>query len=79
MRVPRKAPPAGPARWRAVLLATLLVPGLAGAHDLIAASGFDEPAEGPYNRDEAARFLIQATFGPTRAEIDRLAAIGYHA
>jgi uncharacterized protein (DUF1800 family) len=62
-----------------VLLATLLVPGLAGAHDLIAASGFDEPAEGPYNRDEAARFLIQATFGPTRAEIDRLAAIGYHA
>lgn len=53
--------------------------GPALAHDLISAGGFDEPAEGPHNRDEAARFLLQATYGPTRAEIDRLARIGYHA
>ncbi len=33
--------------------------------------------EKPATRDEAARFLTQATFGPTDADIDRLMAIGY--
>ena len=33
----------------------------------------------PANRNEAARFLAQATFGPTDADIDRLMAIGYSA
>lgn len=33
----------------------------------------------PPSRDEAARFLTQATFGPTEAEVDRLMAIGYRA
>jgi uncharacterized protein (DUF1800 family) len=33
----------------------------------------------PANRNEAARFLAQATFGPTDAEIDRLMSIGYSA
>ncbi len=42
-------------------------------------SGFDEPAEGPYSKAQAARFLTQATFGPTLPEIDRLARIGYDA
>jgi uncharacterized protein (DUF1800 family) len=35
------------------------------------------PAETPSSRDAAARFLTQATFGPTEADIDRLMAIGY--
>ncbi len=36
-------------------------------------------AEMPASRDAAARFLTQATFGPTEAEIDRVMAIGYGA
>jgi uncharacterized protein (DUF1800 family) len=33
----------------------------------------------PANRNEAARFLSQATFGPTDADIDNLMTIGYSA
>ncbi|KGM40977.1 hypothetical protein JY96_15505 [Aquabacterium sp. NJ1] len=33
----------------------------------------------PGSRQEAARFLTQATFGPTEADIDHLMAIGYEA
>lgn len=33
----------------------------------------------PQTRQEAARFLTQATFGPTQPEIDRLMEIGYQA
>ncbi len=33
----------------------------------------------PATRNEAARFLAQATFGPTDADIDRLMTIGYSA
>lgn len=33
----------------------------------------------PASRQEAARFLTQATFGPTEAEVDHLMAIGYEA
>lgn len=36
-------------------------------------------AEKPASRAEAARFLTQATFGPTDAAIDRVMAIGYSA
>jgi len=36
-------------------------------------------AEKPASRAEAARFLTQATFGPTDADIDRVMAIGYSA
>jgi len=35
--------------------------------------------EKPLTRDEAARFLAQATFGPVDADIDRLMDIGYAA
>lgn len=35
--------------------------------------------EKPATRAEAARFLTQATFGPTEADIDQLMAIGYAA
>lgn len=35
--------------------------------------------EKPTTRSEAARFLTQATFGPTDADIDRVMAVGYAA
>lgn len=60
-------------------LAGLLFTGIAGAGDLLFTASFDESPEGPYNDYEAARFLTQATFGPTRAEITRLRQIGYNA
>lgn len=70
-------------RRHAVGIAALTLAGLmtfqASAADLIFATGMDEPVEGPWNRDESARFLIQATYGPTRSEVDRLAQIGYNA
>lgn len=47
------------------------------AQDAIFASGF-EPF-GPANDAQAARFLTQATFGPNRAEIANLRAIGFDA
>ena len=37
------------------------------------------PPEMPASRAEAARFLTQASFGPTDADIDRVMAIGYAA
>lgn len=49
------------------------------AGDWIFQARFDEPAEGPYNPREASRFLTQASFGPTLAEIDRVGRIGYNA
>ena len=36
-------------------------------------------AEKPATRQEAARFLTQATFGPTATEIDRVMSVGYAA
>lgn len=45
---------------------------------LMAAAGAT-PALVPTTRQEAARFLTQATFGPTEAEVDHLMAIGYEA
>ena len=41
--------------------------------------GFDGVSAGPANDADAARFLAQATFGPTDAEIANLRAIGYSA
>jgi uncharacterized protein (DUF1800 family) len=37
------------------------------------------PGDAPASREEAARFLTQATFGPTEAEIARVTALGYRA
>src|ERR1043165_6062838 len=34
---------------------------------------------GPFNDGDAARFLAQATFGPTDADIAHLRAVGYQA
>jgi len=44
---------------------------------LIFRGGFDNVADAPASDAQAARFLTQATFGPTRAEIARLRGIGY--
>lgn len=58
----------------------LLTPAPAAiAADLLFVATFDEPAEGPYNVNEASRFLMQSTYGPTLPEIERLARIGYNA
>ncbi len=64
----------------AVLMAALAACGGAGGSG---ADGTGAPAEGkvalPPSRADAARFLTQATFGPTEAETDRVMAIGYSA
>lgn len=39
----------------------------------------ETPAEVPASRQDAARFLTQATFGPTDTDIDRLMSVGYAA
>jgi len=41
------------------------------------AGGFDDRPAAPANDAEAARFLTQATFGPTMTEINELKSIGY--
>ncbi|MEO5624480.1 MAG: DUF1800 family protein, partial [Dokdonella sp.] len=46
--------------------------------DFMLYDGFDGSA-GPYRDSDAARFLAQATFGPTDASITHLRAIGYQA
>ncbi|MBL0164149.1 MAG: DUF1800 domain-containing protein [Xanthomonadales bacterium] len=51
----------------------------AWAGDHVFDSGFDDHAEGPHSDAAAARFLTQATFGPSLAEISRLRRIGYNA
>ncbi len=51
----------------------------ADTHDLLFAYGFDPAADAPASANEAARFLTQATFGPTPADIARLTALGYDA
>lgn len=52
---------------------------LAGAtvHDQLFRGSFDIPADQPANTAAAARFLTQATFGPTQADIAYLMAQGY--
>ncbi len=60
-----------------VIMALSGAPASAGDH--LFDSGFNEMPEGPRSDAEAARFLTQATFGPTLAEIRRLRAIGYNA
>ena len=43
------------------------------------AGNFENLNEGPQNDAEAARFLTQATFGPTQTEIGELKSLGYNA
>ena len=46
-------------------------------HDPLFSSSFELPMDLPSSDAEAARFLTQATFGPTLAEVARLRVIGY--
>ena len=65
-----------------VLLAVLAAcGGGSGSSSDSSGGGGTPPAqvEKPAARAEAARFLTQATFGPTDADIDRVMAIGYSA
>ena len=65
---------------RLALAATILAfAGTAWAGDHVFDSGFEDHAEGPWSDAEAARFLTQATFGPSFAEISRLRRLGYNA
>ena len=54
---------------------------LAQSHkpDAMLHDGFDGTAAGPANDADASRFLAQATFGPTDADIAHLRAVGYQA
>lgn len=45
--------------------------------DAMLAHGFEGAADGPRNDAAAARFLTQATFGPTLDDIAHLRAVGY--
>jgi uncharacterized protein (DUF1800 family) len=65
---------------RALLLAALTVSSVhAAEYALIYRGDFEtlSAAEAPSNDAQAARFLTQASFGPTRTEIARLRQIGY--
>ncbi|SFN46341.1 DUF1800 domain-containing protein [Dokdonella immobilis] len=70
--------------YRTFLLGLVVCAGLLGVrdahallHDPIFGASFEAPTDLPANDAEAARFLTQATYGPTVAEIARLRAIGY--
>jgi len=64
----------------AVLLAVLAAcGGGSGSSSGSEVDGATAQAEKPASRAEAARFLTQATFGPTDAEIDRVMTVGYSA
>jgi len=58
-------------------LASVTLTAHASVHDHVFANGFQPPPDAPASADDAARFLTQATFGPTAADIARLMAIGY--
>ena len=79
-------------RWLPATLGALLLAACGGAQNdnsTSAAAPADRPralaakavaaTDLPVSRAEAARFLTQATFGPTSAEIDSLMALGYAA
>ena len=69
---------------RFCLLAVVVCAGFVGVrdahallHEPIFGSSFESPTDLPASDAEAARFLTQATYGPTLAEIARLRTIGY--
>ena len=62
-----------------LMLTSVLNLAQAQTGDLFLHGSFENFNTAPRNDSEAARFLTQATFGPTRAEIARLRQIGYSA
>jgi uncharacterized protein (DUF1800 family) len=67
------------ARWCVAICASLIFTPATQAltHDPLFGSSFESPTDLPASDAEAARFLTQATYGPTVAEIARLRTIGY--
>jgi uncharacterized protein (DUF1800 family) len=61
----------------AVTLAAASPLATASVHDHIFGNHFDPIADLPANSNEAARFLTQATFGPTSADISKVMHLGY--
>ncbi|HJU38555.1 MAG TPA: DUF1800 family protein [Tahibacter sp.] len=53
--------------------------GLSHRPDAMLRQGFEAASAGPFTDAEAARFLAQATFGPTLADIAHLRQVGYDA
>ncbi len=71
-------------RLACALMLTALLAACGGGGDSAPAPVAPAPppapvVEKPATRAEAARFLTQATFGPTDAEVDRVMAVGYAA
>ena len=67
-----------------VLCSSLLLAACGGgggdsAGESVSGDGAQAVTELPASREQAARFLTQASFGPTEADIDRVLAIGYGA
>ncbi len=56
---------------------TITSPLFARTHDHLFANPFDTPPDAPASDAEAARFLTQATFGPTQTDIAWVRAVGY--
>jgi uncharacterized protein (DUF1800 family) len=77
------------ARWRALRLISFVggltlasagsAQSLSHAPDPLFHDGYEGIVAGPFNDSDASRFLAQATFGPTDADIAHLRAIGYQA
>lgn len=61
----------------ALVLVAAASPAHARVYDHLFANGFEVPADAPASDADAARFLTQATFGPSVTSIARLRAIGY--
>lgn len=58
-------------------MAHVAAAGLSHFPDAMLHDGFEDPAAGPLNDADAARFLAQATFGATAADIATLRSLGY--
>ncbi len=67
------------ARFMLATVAGMMLCGsvVAQSTDTLFRNNLEDVTDAPASDAEAARFLTQATFGPTRAEIARLRAIGY--
>jgi uncharacterized protein (DUF1800 family) len=58
-------------------LSFAVLPAQATVHDHLFANSFDTPPGGPISANDAARFLTQASFGPTQADISIVMSRGY--
>lgn len=69
------------ARLATALVALALASTATASHrpDPMYHHGFEPVAAGPFRDDDAARFLAQATFGPTLSDIAHLRTVGYAA